>query len=97
MASLHRRSKHLAAIAGALAGLPLLVGSAQAKDCQRSDAASQARRFDQTVCGKASDQPRRPDDRERLKADRRPGFIDLGGGAEIRVGGRVRLDVDHSR
>lgn len=97
MASLRCRPKRLAAIAGALAALPLLVGSAQAKDCQRGDAASQARRSERPGCGAASDQPRRPDDREALKAGRRPGFIDLGGGAEIRVGGRVRLDVDHSR
>jgi hypothetical protein len=28
---------------------------------------------------------------------RQPGFIDLGNGTEVRVGGRVRIDVDHSR
>jgi hypothetical protein len=30
-------------------------------------------------------------------AGRQPGFIDLGGGTEIRVGGRVQMDYDTRR
>ena len=31
------------------------------------------------------------------RAGRQPGFIDLGGGTEIRVGGRVQMDYDTRR
>lgn len=38
-----------------------------------------------------------PYDPDRARAGRTSGFIDLGGGMEIRIGGRARLDYDVRR
>lgn len=38
-----------------------------------------------------------PYDPDRARAGRTPGFIDLGNGTEVRVGGRVRMDYDLRR
>lgn len=38
-----------------------------------------------------------PYDPDRARSGSRPGFIDLGNGTEIRVGGRARLDYDLRR
>ena len=35
-----------------------------------------------------------PYDPEALRAGRAPGFIDLGGGTEVRIGGRARMEYD---
>lgn len=39
----------------------------------------------------------RPVDPAAPRAGSRPGFIDLGGGTEVRVGGRVQMDYDARR
>lgn len=38
-----------------------------------------------------------PYDPERLRVGSRPGFIDVGGGTEIRVGGRARMEYGTAR
>lgn len=38
-----------------------------------------------------------PYDPDRARAGSRPGFIDLGGGSEVRIGGRARMDYDARR
>lgn len=38
-----------------------------------------------------------PHDPDRLKSGSRPGFIDLGGGTEVRVGGRARYEYEGKR
>ena len=38
-----------------------------------------------------------PYDPDRLRAGSRPGFIDFGGGTEIRIGGRARTEFDSRR
>lgn len=38
-----------------------------------------------------------PYDPDAVRAGSRPGFIDLGGGTEVRVGGRVRGEFDTRR
>lgn len=38
-----------------------------------------------------------PYDPDRVRAGSRPGFIDLGNGTEVRIGGRTRLDYDTRR
>jgi hypothetical protein len=38
-----------------------------------------------------------PYDPDRVRAGRSPGFVDLGNGTEVRVGGRVRMDYDVRR
>ena len=38
-----------------------------------------------------------PYDPDRVKAGRNPGFIDLGNGTEVRIGGRARMDFDTRR
>lgn len=39
----------------------------------------------------------RPYDPDAARAGRSPGFIDLGHGTEVRIGGRVRMDYDARR
>jgi hypothetical protein len=38
-----------------------------------------------------------PYDPDRARPGSRPGFIDLGGGTEIRIGGRARMEYDLRR
>lgn len=38
-----------------------------------------------------------PYDPDRVRAGGRPGFVDLGGGSEVRIGGRARMDYDARR
>jgi len=71
--------------------------ASQAKDCPPGDASSGARRTASRAGCPATETLRRPDERPALKAGQRPGFIDLGGGTEVRIGGRARLDMDRSR
>ncbi len=83
------------AFAGTVTVLLSLGSPVHAKDCPTND--GQARPPEKFKCGAASATPRRPDDRPALKAGQRPGFIDLGNGTEVRIGGRARFEVDHSR
>ena len=92
-----RRSRSACATAGLATILLSLGAPAHAKDCPKGDAPARTRPAQETGSGTALPAPPRPDDRAALKAGERPGFIDLGNGTEVRVGGRVRLDVDHSR
>ena len=46
-------------------------------------------------CG--PDQRVEPYEPARVRAGRNPGFIDLGNGTEVSVGGRVRMDYDRRR
>lgn len=39
----------------------------------------------------------RPYEPDRVRAGSQPGFVDLGGGTEVRIGGRVRADYDARR
>jgi hypothetical protein len=72
---------------GALLGVP---GLADAKDCPRPGASVGVRDPDRPGC--RSEARPKPENRPALKAGERPGFIDIGGGTELRVGGRVRMD-----
>jgi hypothetical protein len=71
--------------------------ASHAKDCPPGNASSGARRTTDRAGCPTTETPRRPDERPALKAGQRPGFIDLGGGTEVRIGGRARLDMDRSR
>ena len=77
----------------AAAGL-LAIGAAPAlaDPCVRPKGKTVSRSPD---CGK----PRKiePYDPDRVRAGRNPGFIDLGNGTEVRIGGRVRMDYDVRR
>src|SRR5690348_14122628 len=84
-------------VAGAFVALLALSGAAQPKDCLGGYARSETRRVEEAGCGTTSAGVPKPDDRPNLRAARRPGFIDLGNGTDIRIGGRARLDIDHSR
>ena len=87
--------RHLiSALAAGTFALLACAAPAQAKDCTRGDAPPGVRLPEKPGCGTA---PARPDDDPALKAGRRPGFIDFGNGMEVRIGGRVRLDMDRSR
>lgn len=59
-------------------------GSSRGTARQRRDCPEPAKRFE-------------PYDPDRAKAGSRPGFIDLGGGTEIRVGGRARVEFEGRR
>jgi hypothetical protein len=91
----HARS--VLAAAGLVAVLPPLTAPVQAKDCSIKAAPSGVRLSEKPGCRTALTKPEVEGDRAALKAGRRPGFIDLGNGTEVRIGGRVRLDIDHSR
>ena len=67
------------------------VGSVAAASCPADDAARR-RAAGRPECRPA--QKLEPHDPDRQRAARRPGFIDLGNGTEVRVGGRVRMDYD---
>jgi hypothetical protein len=86
------RVRLLVLACGAALGLP---GLADAKDCPRAGASVHARGPDRPGC--PSEAKPKPEDRPALKAGERPGFIDIGGGTELRVGGRVRVEMDHRR
>lgn len=55
-----------------------------ARSGRRSDCAPPARKLE-------------PYDPDRQRAGSRPGFIDLGGGTEVRVGGRARYEYGYQR
>ena len=88
----------LAAACGAMVADP---DPAAAAGCRRPAAPAAARsNAARAGCG-TTPAARKPkperDDPPALQAGQRPGFIDLGGGTELRVGGRVRLEMDHQR
>jgi hypothetical protein len=75
--------------------LPLVLsaGAADAKPCRPADpAVSNAGR--QSCLKQEKVVPYEPGAQ---RAGRQPGFIDLGSGTEIRVGGRVQMDYDTRR
>lgn len=80
----------------AIAALLLLSGQAAAETCP--PAAGQARREARapTSCAPPARKVE-PYDPDRVRAGTRPGFIDLGGGTEVRIGGRARMDYDARR
>ena len=71
-----------------------LPNAAAADACRRADTPSRA---------KAAGEDCRPEDRlvpydpDAVRRGREAGFIDLGNGSEIRIGGRVRIDYDVRR
>ena len=70
-------------------------GAASAEWCRQP--ARGTRQVDERTARCKPEDKLRPHDPDRLRAGRQPGFIDLGGGTEVRVGGRVRLDYDVRR
>lgn len=74
--------------------LTALGGPSPGEACRRADDAK-ARRTASRDCP-----PRErlePYDPSRSRAGRTPGFIDLGNGTEVRIGGRVRTEYDVRR
>lgn len=84
----------LASVFSAFAICALAATAIQAADC-RPGPDGRGR------TGRDCPAPRRekiePYDPDRARAGRAPGFIDLGHGTEVRVGGRARLDYDVRR
>ena len=89
----------------AAAAVVLLVGGitgagakAGAKECRVPDAPPGVRVQLPPGCrlpGGAAAPANRTDSRQ--KAGKSPGFIDLGNGSEVRIGGRARVDTMYSR
>ena len=73
------------------AGLMLPVGSASAHEC-RSPGIAKGKAGGAQGCAPQL-QERETSRREPLQPGRTPGFIALGNGTEIRIGGRVRVDA----
>ncbi|NNM71928.1 hypothetical protein [Enterovirga aerilata] len=74
--------------------LVLSTGAAEARPCRPGEAP----RF--SAAGRPScdnGERLRPHDPEGQRVGRRPGFIDLGNGTEVRIGGRVQMDYDTRR
>lgn len=74
----------------------LLVGTpALAETCRAPDRPDRKVVSGGTRCPQA-ERPT-PYDPDRARAGRTPGFIDLGGGTEVRIGGRAKFDYDVHR
>lgn len=69
-------------------------GTAAADTCRRTEAGRDVPVRTERCAPENRVEPYDPD---RVRAGRRPGFIDLGNGTEVRIGGRVRLDADTRR
>ena len=84
----------LAALLAVAAALALSLEPAVAESCppDRGAASSRSRR----ACPPPAERLR-PHEPDRLRSGREPGFINLGNGTEVRIGGRVRLDADTRR
>lgn len=79
-----------------LAALGLALGAlapVHAAECRPEDLPPGVRAQGVPGC---SPRDARPDE-ARARAGRNPGFIDLGNGTEVRIGGRVRLDAEGRR
>ena len=79
----------LLAVAGSLA---VGVGPALADPCRGAKARKASRLSECAPPRKVE-----PYDPDRVRAGRTPGFIDLGNGTEVRIGGRVRMEYDVRR
>lgn len=77
-----------------LGPLTVATGAAQAAGCGPGP---DGRARTGPDCPAARREKIEPYDPDRAKAGSRPGFIDLGNGTEVRVGGRARLDYDVRR
>ena len=78
-----------------LVGSLLVVGSvpAGARDCRPADAPPGVRAPLRPGCEPAKTREIRQPDRDSVRAGRDPGFVDLGNGTTVRIGGRVRVDT----
>ncbi len=82
------------ALLSALVAVVALAQPSAAKDCRAAEAPPGVRMPERAGCkppGKRD--PVKPE----AKTGRSPGFIDLGGGAELRIGGSVDMEVRHRR
>jgi hypothetical protein len=69
------------------------VSVAEGRDCRVPEAPPGVRVQAPVGCEARVPPPaRRPKPDAGLKASRQPGFIDLGNGSQLRIGGRVRVD-----
>ena len=77
--------------------LPLVLSAAaaDAKPCRPADAA--VSNVERQGCEKQKQEKVVPYEPGAQRAGRQPGFIDVGSGTEIRVGGRVQMDYDTRR
>ena len=80
----------------------LLAGSAtaqasEARDCRVPEAPPGVRVAERPGCKLRSPDPRRGAIPGRVKAGPAPGFIDLGNGAQFRIGGRADVEVKYRR
>ena len=82
----------LACLAILLTSLP-----SQAKDCAPQDAPPGVRMPERAGCKARAAGTARNKNASSVKAGREPGFIDLGNGTQVRVGGQVDLEVQHRR
>ena len=74
-----------------IAALLVLAGSASADECRRSGMTAGVKPGGAQRC--APKLERETGAREPLQPGRTPGFIALGNGTEIRIGGRIRVDA----
>lgn len=70
----------------------LLSAAALAEDCRRPEPPPGVRIPEVADC-KPSRPVAKPNRDEPLRAGREAGFMDLGNGTQVRIGGRVRVDI----
>ena len=80
------------ALLALVAGVALLADPASARECRASAALPGVRSALQPGC-RPKTLPAPSLQHEALRAGRDPGFLDLGNGVEVRIGGRVRADA----
>ena len=72
----------------------LLAAGPAAAECRPGDLQPEAKGERAAACREEAS--RRLDD-QRLRAGSQPGFIDLGNGTEVRIGGRARVEAEGRR
>ena len=77
---------------GLILGATLIAGAAAAKECRTRDGSQGVRDSLSGVCMAKPAAPGGVADGG-LRQGREAGFIDLGNGTQVRIGGRVRADV----
>jgi len=74
------------------ASLVLLAAPATAKECRTGGAPALGGRAPAPDCRLDKEGPP-PAGRDGVRAGNSPGFVDLGNGTQVRIGGRVRADA----
>ena len=83
--------------AAAVLAAALSASPGEARDCRRADVPPGVRLAQQVGCKPTAPERVGETARPSVKAGRRPGFIDLGNGTELRISGDAGIDAHYRR